>query len=389
MITKEYVKLTAKEIKPYEKNARKNDAAVKSVMQSIEQCEYIAPICVDENNIILAGHTRFKALKRLKYSEIEVCRVNGLTDEQKRKYRLLDNKTTELAEWDFDLLQEELTDLDFGDLQLDWGIEIEEEPKEIIEDEAPEIDEESEPISKLGDIWKLGRHRLMCGDSTNKEMVTKLMNGVQADMYLTDPPYNVDYEGKTKDHLKIQNDKMEDDTFLDFLVNAFETANEHLKPGGVFYIWHADSEGFNFRYACKKVGWTVRQCLIWNKNVLVMGRQDYQWKHEPCLYGWKDGAGHYWASDRKQTTVIDWDKPSRSDLHPTMKPVGLFDYQIKNNTNKGEIVLDSFNGSGTTIIACEQNGRTGYAIELDPRYVDATIKRWETLTGQKAELVNE
>lgn len=287
------------------------------------------------------------------------------------------------------MLQEEVADLDFGDLKLDWGIELDETPAEVVEDEVPEIDEESEPIAKLGDIWKLGRHRLMCGDSTNKEMVAKLMNGVQADMYLTDPPYNVDYEGKTKDHLKIQNDKMEDDTFLEFLVNAFETANEHLKPGGVFYIWHADSEGFNFRYACKKVGWTVRQCLIWNKNVLVMGRQDYQWKHEPCLYGWKDGAGHYWASDRKQTTVIDWDKPSRCDLHPTMKPVGLFDYQIKNNTNKGAIVLDSFNGSGTTIIACEQNGRTGYAIELDPRYVDATIKRWETLTGEKAELLNE
>jgi site-specific DNA-methyltransferase (adenine-specific) len=209
-----------------------------------------------------------------------------------------------------------------------------------------------------------------------------------ADLLLTDPPYNVNYEGKTEEHLIIQNDKMDDDSFKNFLDDAFTTANENLKPGGAFYIWHADSEGYNFRRACKEVGWTVRQCLIWNKNTLVMGRQDYHWKHEPCLYGWKDGAGHLWASDRKQTTVIDWDRPTRADIHPTMKPVGLFDYQIKNNTNVGDLVLDLFNGSGTTIIACEQNGRTGYAMELDPRYVDATVQRWENLTGEKAELLN-
>lgn len=390
MIAKEQITLKVNEIKPYEKNARKNDEAVPVVMESIKQCEYIAPIIIDEHNIILAGHTRFKALKRLKYKEIEVLRVYGLTEEQKRKYRLLDNKTNEIAQWDFDLLPDELDGLDFGELELDWGINLEsEEEHEIIEDDVPEIDEQAEPITKLGDIWKLGRHRLMCGDSTDKAMVAKLMNGKQADMLLTDPPYNVNYEGKTEEHLKIQNDKMEDEAFKDFLVNAFTVADQNLKPGGAFYIWHADSEGYNFRKACKEVGWTVRQCLIWNKNTLVMGRQDYHWKHEPCLYGWKDGAGHLWNSDRKQTTVIDWDRPTRADIHPTMKPVGLFDYQIKNNTKPGDLVLDLFNGSGTTIIACEQNGRTGYAMELDPRYVDATVKRWEILTSEKAELVNE
>lgn len=390
MIAKEQITLKVNEIKPYEKNARKNDEAVPVVMESIKQCEYIAPIIIDEHNIILAGHTRFKALKRLKYKEIEVLRVYGLTEEQKRKYRLLDNKTSEIAQWDFDLLPDELDGLDFGDLELDWGINLEsEEEHEIIEDDVPEIDEQAEPITKLGDIWQLGRHRLMCGDSTDKATVAKLMNGKQADMLLTDPPYNVNYEGKTEEHLKIQNDKMEDEAFKDFLVNAFTVADQNLKPGGAFYIWHADSEGYNFRKACKEVGWTVRQCLIWNKNTLVMGRQDYHWKHEPCLYGWKDGAGHLWNSDRKQTTVIDWDRPTRADIHPTMKPVGLFDYQIKNNTKPGDLVLDLFNGSGTTIIACEQNGRTGCAMELDPKYVDATVKRWEILTSEKAELINE
>lgn len=204
------------------------------------------------------------------------------------------------------------------------------------------------------------------------------------DMFLTDPPYNVNYNGKTKDNLKIKNDDMEDKDFKEFLIKAFSCANDVMKEGAVYYIWHADSEGYNFRGACKEVGWTVRQCLIWNKNSLVVGRQDYQWKHEPCLYGWKDGAGHLWASDRKQTTVIDMDRPLKSELHPTMKPIALFDYQIKNNTKGGDVVLDLFGGSGTTIMACEQNGRIGYLMELDPKYCDAIIKRWETFTGQTA-----
>jgi site-specific DNA-methyltransferase (adenine-specific) len=255
-----------------------------------------------------------------------------------------------------------------------------------VEDEPPEPPEN--PISKRGDIWQLGRHRLMCGDSTNLNDVLALMDGHLADAMVTDPPYNVDYQGGTKKKLKIENDNQEDAAFRKFLVDAFSAADRVMKPGAVFYIWHADSEGFNFRGACRDIGWVVRQCLIWNKNSLVMGRQDYQWKHEPCLYGWKDGAGHLWASDRKQTTVIDFDKPKVNDIHPTMKPVGLFDYLIQNNTKGGDIVLDLFNGSGTTIIACEQDGRCAYTMELDPRYVDAAVTRWETLTGEKAVLLN-
>ena len=228
----------------------------------------------------------------------------------------------------------------------------------------------------------------MCGDSTSVTDVEKLMNGNKADMLLTDPPYNVDYEGKTKDKLKIKNDSMDNDSFRQFLRDAFTSADMVMKEGAVFYIWHADSEGYNFRGACFDVGWKVRQCIIWNKNCMVMGRQDYQWKHEPCLYGWKDGASHLWASDRKQTTVIDMPKPAKSDLHPTMKPVALFDYQIKNNTKGGDIVLDLFGGSGTTIMACEQNNRIAYSMEFDPHYVDVIIARWEQFTGQKAVLVN-
>jgi site-specific DNA-methyltransferase (adenine-specific) len=209
------------------------------------------------------------------------------------------------------------------------------------------------------------------------------MDGQKADMLLTDPPYNVDYTGGTKDALKIMNDNMDDASFRKFLKDAFARANEVMRAGAVFYIWHADSEGYNFRGACHDVGWKVRECLIWNKSSLVIGRQDYQWKHEPCLYGWKDGAPHLWASDRKQTTVLDFDKPLASKLHPTMKPVSLFAYQLGNNTHEGDAVLDLFGGSGTTLIACEQLGRRAFTSELDPKYCDVIVKRYINLKGSE------
>lgn len=207
-------------------------------------------------------------------------------------------------------------------------------------------------------------------------------------MLITDPPYNVDYVGKTKDALKIQNDSMEDDAFRSFLTDAFLSADSIMKQGASFYIWHADSEGFNFRYAVKAVGWLLKQNLIWVKNSLVMGRQDYQWKHEPCLYGWKDGASHNWYAGRAETTTLEFDRPNRNDLHPTMKPVPLFAYQIQNSTKEGDCVLDSFGGSGTTLIACEQLKRKAFLMELDPHYCDVIIARWEKLTGKKAEKIN-
>lgn len=388
-----YIEVAIKDLKPYDKNPRKNDGAVDAVAESIDQCGYITPIVCDENLLILAGETRLKALKKRRVKRAEVLQVTGLTEEQKKKYRLLDNKVGEIAEWDIDLLAEELTDIDFGD--YDFGFD---ELVALAEDSTINAtssaveDDYDEPIPetttiKRGDIYQLGRHRLMCGDSTSKADMALLMDGNKADLLLTDPPYNVNYTGGTSDHLTIQNDNMEDAAFRKFLIDAFSAADAVMRPGAAFYIWHADSEGLNFRGACHDVGWPVRQCLIWNKNSLVMGRQDYQWKHEPCLYGWKSGAAHTWESDRKQTTVIDFDKPMRSDIHPTMKPVGLFDYEIQNSTRPGDIVLDAFGGSGTTIIACEQNQRRGFVMELDERYVQAIINRWEEFTGEKAVLL--
>lgn len=388
------------EIKPYERNPRKNDQAVDAVAESIRQCGYVAPIIVDEDGIILAGHTRYKALKKLGMEEAEVVVRAGLTEEQKRKYRLLDNKTNELAEWDFDLLADELDGLDFEGLDLDWGIH-QKEPEVVEDNYVPKLP--NNPKSKIGEVYILGRHRLMCGDSTNPQDVEILMGGEMADMLLTDPPYNVDYTGNAG---KIKNDSMPDEEFREFLRLAFLCAKNSMKPGAAFHIWHADSEGYNFRGACRDVGLDVRQCLIWVKNSLVLGRQDFQWKHEPCLYGenpideedvdqhepalygWKSGAAHHWYKNRKQTTVLQFDRPTVSRERPTMKPVLLFNYEMLCNSKDGDIILDLFAGSGTTIIAAEQNGRTAYCMEYDPKYVDVIIDRWEKFTGEKAVLLN-
>lgn len=379
-------------VKPYDKNPRKNKAAVDYVANSIKEFGFQQPIVVDKDMVVIAGHTRLKAAKKLKIKEVPVVVADNLTKEQVKAYRLADNKTAEKAEWDFDLLTDELLslqELDFDMEQFGFDFDFGED-EEAVEDDNWEADVPEEPISKRGDIWVLGRHRLMCGDSTDAADVALLMDGNKADMLLTDPPYNVDYTGKASEleTRKIENDKMEDSAFQDFLTSAFENAAENMKAGGVFYIWHADSEGLNFRVACKKAGFQVRQCLIWNKNAMVMGRQDYQWKHEPCLYGWKDGASHLWASDRKQTTVLDFEKPQKNNLHPTMKPIKLFDYQIKNNTKGDDIVLDLFGGSGTTIMAAEQNGRRGFVMEYDPKFVDVIVDRWEQFTGMKAKKIN-
>ena len=383
------INIELKKIKQYEKNPRKNDEAVGPVAESIKEFGFKSPIIVDKDNVIVAGHTRYKAAKRLKLKEVPCIVADDLTEEQIKAFRLADNKVGEIAEWDFDLLNMELESISFDMSSFGFNILNEEEGKEIEEDEY-DLEEKlkniEEPKSKYGDIYQLGKHRLMCGDSTKIEDVEKLMNGNKVDLLITDPPYNVNYEGGNG--LKIKNDNMDNDNFRKFLTDAFSTADSVMKEGAVFYIWHADSEGYNFRGACFDNNWKVRQCLIWNKNSMVMGRQDYHWKHEPCLYGWKDGASHLWASDRKQTTILDFDKPTKNAEHPTMKPVKLFDYQIKNNTKKDDIVLDLFGGSGTTLIACEQNGRISYNMELDPKYVDVIIDRWETLTGEKAILLN-
>jgi site-specific DNA-methyltransferase (adenine-specific) len=379
---------TLDELIPYENNPRDNDDAVDYVAESIKEFGFKVPIIIDKNNVIVAGHTRYKACKKLSINEVPCLVADDLTEEQIKAFRLADNKVAEIATWDFEKLDLELSTLEL-DMEL-FGFEIieDEEPVEATEDDY-EVEVPAEPKAKYGDVYQLGKHRLMCGDSTSIDDVEKLMNGAKVDLLITDPPYNVNYEGATKDKLTIMNDKMDNDNFRQFLLDAFTCADNVMKDGAAFYIWHADSEGYNFRGACFDVGWTVRQCLIWNKNSLVLGRQDYHWKHEPCLYGWKDGASHNWYGDRKQTTVLDFDRPSRNAEHPTMKPIPLFDYQIQNNTKKGDIVLDLFGGSGTTLMASEQNERSAYLMELDPKYVDVIINRWEQFTGEKAVLVSE
>ena len=385
-------------VNPYDKNPRNNDGAVKSTANSIQEFGWQQPIVVDKNGVIIVGHTRLKAAKKLKLKQVPVTVAEDLTDEQVKAYRLADNKTGELADWDMGLLNDELgdiADIDMSDFGFDLGTP--EDDEEVQEDDFDEEPPEK-PKSKLGQVFQLGRHRLMCGDSTNSEMVKKLLGGVQADLLLTDPPYNVDYGGnamsdknrsKTRKSSKLYNDKLDENKFHDFLVKSFNNASNNIKPGACFYIWYAQSESINFYSACKESGLSARQQLIWCKNSIVVGRQDYQWQHEPCLYGWQENGSHSWYSDRKQSTVIQFDRPSRSDLHPTMKPIALFDYQIKNSTKSGDVVLDLFGGSGTTIMACEQNGRNACVMEYDPKYVDVIIKRWEDFTGEKAKLISE
>jgi site-specific DNA-methyltransferase (adenine-specific) len=380
---------------PYIKNSRTHsDQQVAQIAASIKEFGWTNPILVDGDKGVIAGHGRLMAARKLGYDKVPTIELSHLTPTQRKAYVIADNQLAMNAGWDTELLTIELNELLEDKFSLDLlGFDADELAKllqpEVVEglvdeDEVPEPP--PDPITKLGDIWILGNHRLMCGDSTSIEQIEKLCDGRQVDMWLTDPPYNVAYEGKTKDALTIQNDSMSNESFRQFLRDAYVAADVVMKSGAVFYIWHADSEGYNFRGAAFDAGWKVRQCLIWKKSTIVMGRQDYHWKHEPCLYGWKEGAGHLWAADRKQSTILEFDKPSKNGEHPTMKPVALFEYQMLNNTKGGDIILDSFGGSGTTMIAAEKNGRVGYLMEFDPKYCDVIVKRWENFTGKKAVL---
>jgi len=381
------VKITQKkvtELIPYVNNSRTHsDEQVAQIAASIKEFGWTNPILVDGTNGIIAGHGRLLAARKLGYKEVPTIELSELTETQKKAYIIADNRLALNAGWDNEMLTIELNDLLADGFALEMlGFDPKElsallEPDVIegLTDEDAVPDVPDEPTTKTGDIYQLGKHRLMCGDLCSLTDMEKLCDGQLVDMWLTDPPYNVAYEGKTKDALKIQNDSMGDDQFRQFLRDAYVTADLVMKPGAVFYIWHADSEGYNFRGAAQDAGWKVRQCLIWKKSSMVMGRQDYHWKHEPCLYGWKEGAGHLWAADRKQTTILEFDKPSRNGEHPTMKPVGLFEYQMLNNTKGGDIVLDSFGGSGTTMLAAEKHGRYARLMELDPKYCDVIVKR--------------
>lgn len=426
---------------------------VKSLLVFPEMLQ-LRPIVVDETNTALGGNMRYRALTAIttmsadeiretletsldynKKTEAEknilldhwaewqqnptaiIVRASQLTEAQKREFIIKDNVA--FGDWDDKALT---ADFDPDEL-VDWGLgDIDDTPDE---EEAEEDDFGEEDAANAatrcnpGDIWMLGRHRLMCGDSTKEADVAKLMGGEQADLLLTDPPYNVDYQGGTKDKMKIANDNMDDVAFVGFLTAAFNCAIQAMRPGAVFYVWHADSKGFEFRTALKDVGLTLRETLIWVKNALVLGRQDYQWRHEPCLYGWKDGAAHYFTEDRAQSTVIEdaaidysklkkdellkivleltsdkipttviyENKPTKNDIHPTMKPVKLMARLIRNSTRPKELVLDLFGGSGSTMIAAEQIDRRCFMMEFDPKYCDAILARWEKLTGEEAEKI--
>lgn len=386
------------EIKFDTKNYRTHDDKNKKlILKSLKKCGAGRSILIDKQGEIIAGNGVYEQAKNLNIpvkiietdgSElIAIKRTDLDTESKKRKeLALADNSTSDNVTWDLSNLK---ADFDLSELP-EWGleglVEVEQLDPEITEDEVPS-NEQVETRVKRGDIWKLGEHRLMCGDSTVITDVEKLMGGEKADLLLTDPPYNVAYEGKTEEKLTIKNDKQDDSQFLQFLNDCFSCAFSVLKEGASFYVWHADSEGLNFRLAIKNAGLTLKQNLIWVKNSMVLGRQDYQWRHEPCLYGWKEGAAHNWYSDRKQTTILEFDRPTKSKEHPTMKPIALFAYQLGNSTKRGGLVLDLFGGSGTSIIASEQTGRKCYTMELDEHYCDVILTRWENLTGKKAELL--
>ena len=388
-------KISIEKLKPAEYNPRKDlkpeDEEYQKIKKSLVEFGYVAPVIVNADMTVIGGHQRLKVLKELGYTEIE-CNIVDLDKDKEKALNIALNKIT--GEWDNTKLEELLAELKEADVDMDMtGFSFDEVDnmlkditgsKEDDFDVDQALDEIEEPTSKPGDIWILGRHRLMCGNSTQKEDVMHLMNNQEADMLLTDPPYNVDYEGKTSAALKIENDNMSETEFYNFLIDAFRNMFESVKYGGSIYVFHADTEGLNFRNAFKAVGFKLAQCLVWVKNTFVMGRQDYQWRHEPILYGWKEGAGHYFVDNRKQSTVLEFDKPSRNAEHPTMKPIDLLVYLIKNSSKENDIILDLFGGSGSTLIAAEQIQRTCYTMELDPKYCDVIIKRWENLTGQKA-----
>ncbi len=388
------------ELKAYEKNPRKNDNAVGPVAESIKEFGFKVPIIVDKDNVIVAGHTRLKAAKKLGMETVPCIVADDLTPEQIKAFRLADNSTAQIAEWDLELLKDELMELDF-DMAL-FGLEKEIKDierifaPEIIEDDVPEVDEKN-IITKLGDIWQLGRHRLMCGDSTKEEDVAKLMNGNKADLLFTDPPYNVAMESKSKDILKtknyahIENDDLSLEDFKVFLEKVFINANNSLKDDASYYVFSCqggDNE-LMMMMMMRECGIKCRHQIIWVKDapVFSMGRLDYDYKHEPILYGWKKKHNFYRNGEQDKSV---WEyKRTENKLHPTMKPVELIANALNNSTKKNDLVFDLFGGSGSTLIACEQLNRICYMMELDPKYCDVIIKRWETLTGKKARRLDE
>lgn len=366
------------DIKPNPENPRvlrdEKFAKLKQSIQEFPKMMSLRPMVVDSNGIILGGNMRFRALQDLGFKEIPdnwVKRAEELTAEEKRRFIIADN--VGFGEWDWNELA---NNWDVDELN-DWGLDVpgfDDKNLEAKEDNY-EIQDQIQTDIVLGDLFEIGQHRLLCGDSTQTDTFKKLFDNELADLVVTDPPYNVDYTGKTKANLKIQNDNKDDQSFYQFLYDFYTALGSYTKPGGAWYVWHASSEVVNFAKAFKDAGFLLKQQLIWVKNHMVMGRQDYHWKHDPCLYGWKDGASHGWYGDRKQTTILNFDRPQRNSEHPTMKPVELFAHQIANSSKSGDIVADGFGGSGTTMVACHQMNRRARLVEYDPKYCQVIIDR--------------
>ena len=380
------VNMKIADVHPYEKNPRFNDDAVDAVAKSISEFGWRSPIVVDKDHVIVCGHTRWKAAQKLGLTEVPVHVAADLTPEQIQAYRIADNKTAEIAEWNYDLLPLEIKELQDANFDLSLlGFETDEldrllngtdadtvEDGETEPDAVPEVPEQAESVR--GTVYRLGEHLLLCGDSTKPEDIAKLMGEAKADLYLVDPPYNVALQGSNG--LTIQNDNMADGKFRDFLTAAFHCASDSLRPGASFYVFHSDSESVNFRLAAKDSELEVHQTLYWIKNSFVLGRFDYHYQSESVLYGWKPGAPHKWYSDRCQCNLLNFDKPKHNDVHPSMKPVEMLVYLVQNSSKRGETVLDNFGGSGSTLIACEQTGRKCRMIELDEKYCDVIRQRW-------------
>ena len=383
--------IAVKDIKPFERNAKKHDERqVKNVMQSMKQFGIAQPLVVDKDNMLIIGHCRLIAAKRLKMSKVPCVRMENLSDDDVARLRLLDNKLNE-SEWDFDLLTEDVPTLDFSDFDIDWDLPELNNETETIEDEPPEPDFDTEPIAKLGDIWQLGQHRLICGDSTDTAVIDRLMDGAKADLYLTDPPYNVNYTDGHENERKIMNDHFDTDEECGekLWFPAFSNALTHSKDCcSVYCFMPQGGTHMMMMMMMMKAGWQVKHELIWRKQSIVLNRADYNYQHEPFMYGWNKTHKFYGKGKYKNTSVWEFDRQTKSKEHPTMKPVELLGEILLNATEEGNNVLDTFGGSGSTLIACEQLNRKCYMCELDEHYCDVIIQRWENLTGKKAVLLN-
>lgn len=385
------VKLTDLNPAPYNPNYM-DKTQTQQLSQSIDTWGYLDPIIVNKRNmVVIGGHQRLTKLLKKGITEEDVVLVDLDTPNEKALNLALNKIKGQFDETKLQILIEDL-ELEGFDVELTGfqNSELEslfpEEKLPVIEDEYDPEETEIEAKVQVGDIWILGRHRLLCGDATKEEDMQLLMNNQLVDLIITDPPYNVNYTGATKDQLKIQNDNMDNKKFHEFLIQSYQVMYNAASPGASIYVFHADTEAVNFRETFTQAGWKLAQCCIWAKQSFVMGRQDYHWQHEPILYGWKPTGPHKWYSDRKQSTLWQFQKPTKNLEHPTMKPLELIAYPMQNSSKKGDIILDPFGGSGSTLIASEQTERTCHTMELDPHYCDVIINRWEKFTGQKAEV---